>query len=102
MPEFEIVPRLHFVTRDTWKANPKYPRLGNRVARKVRTHVIIHHTVKVDRSDDTPNIWERKSDIFKMMRELQVMRGRDLGFDVPYNFVAFLKAQGDSLYICEG
>jgi hypothetical protein len=100
MPEFDIVPGLHVVTRDTWGANPNHPRRGAKVARNRRTHVIIHHTVMVD-SDDTPNIWERKRDIFKMMRRLQVTRP-DLGLDVPYNFVAFLSANNDGLHICEG
>jgi len=100
MPKFEIVPGLRVVTRDAWGANGNYPRLGAKVARSRRTHVFIHHTVMVD-TDDTPNIWDRDADIFKMMRRLQTVRAEDLGADVPYNFVAFL-TKGGGLTICEG
>lgn len=102
MPKFDIVPGLRVVTRDTWGANVNHPRLGATVPRSRRTHVFIHHTVMIDKSDATPNIWERESDVFKMMRTLQTVRAADLGADVPYNFVAFCTRANNGLTICEG
>lgn len=102
MPKFDIVPGLRFVTRDSWGANAAHPRLGAKVARTKRTHVFIHHTVMIDTADETPNIWDRETDIFKMMRRLQTVRAADLGADVPYNFVAFFTKANNGLTICEG
>lgn len=99
MATFEIVPNLIFVSRNDWGPNTNLPRLGGMVDRKARTHVIIHHTVTPER-DATPNLWESESNIFKCMRRLQTIRP-DLGFDVPYNFVAFFFGE-KGLYICEG
>lgn len=101
MPRFEIVPGLQFVSRDTWGARAELPRLGRRVARSRRTHVIAHHTVLGDTGDQSPNLWESLPEIYKNMRRLQVVRADDLGADVPYNFVAFLFRNG-GLVICEG
>lgn len=101
MAKFDIVPGLTFVSRSTWGADPARPRLGAKVARTARTHVFIHHTVRVDK-DATPCIWESEGEIFGEMKGLQICRP-DLGLDVPYNFVAFLTAlNGGGLYICEG
>ena len=100
--KFEIVPGLVFVPREDWKADQTLPRLGHRVTRSRRTHVICHHTVMTDTSDESPNIWETEAEIFKMMRSLQVVRRNDLGADVPYNFVAFFFRRSRKLYVCEG
>ena len=102
MPKFEIAPGLVFVDRKGWHADVELPRKGRKVARSRRTHVIIHHTVVVDELDDTPNLWERETSIFKNMRKLQVIRREDLGADVPYNFVAYCVKKNNGLYICEG
>lgn len=101
MPKFDIVPGLKFVSRESWKPNNKHPRLGKKVARSNRTHVIVHHTVGTDKGDTSPNIWENEKEIFSTMRNLQTSRP-DLGLDVPYNFVAFLTPLNDGLYVCEG
>lgn len=101
MAKFDIVPTLTFADRSAWGANSKYPRLGHRVPRAQRTHIIIHHTVMPD-PDATKNLWETEQEVFQMMRRLQTIRS-DLGLDVPYNFVAFLmNTLVPSLYICEG
>lgn len=101
MAKFEIVPGLTFVSRSSWGADSAHPRLGHSVPRTDRTHVFIHHTVRVDK-DSTPSIWENEGEIFAEMRKLQTCRP-DLGLDVPYNFVAFMTSKGGkNLYICEG
>lgn len=100
MVAFDIMPGLRFAPRDSWGANPAHPRLGVKVPRSKRTHVFVHHTVMVD-ADTTPNIWESEAEIFSMMRKIQTCRP-DLGLDVPYNFVAFMSATNDGLYVCEG
>jgi hypothetical protein len=100
MAQFDIVPGLTFVTRSSWGADAELPRLGQRVARGIRTHVFAHHTVIID-NDTTPNIWESENEVFAMMRRLQTTRP-DLGLDVPYNFVVFLTAMNNGLYVCEG
>ncbi len=99
MAIFEIVPNLVFISRSEWASNINLPRLGGKVDRSDRTHVIIHHTVTPD-SDETPNVWENHDEILVRMRKLQVIRP-DLGLDVPYNFVAFVM-DDDKLVICEG
>ena len=99
MARFSIAPHLNFFSRSEWVTDSNLPRLGGRVPRSERTHVFIHHTVTPD-SDSTPNIWETEAEMKKRMRGLQTIRP-DLGLDVPYNFVAFLMANGD-LNICEG
>lgn len=99
MARFEISSNLVFADRREWVSNTTLPRLGALVPRDWRTHVFIHHTVTPD-SDDTPNIWEDEKAAFARMRVLQITRP-DLGFDVPYNFVAFIMKNGD-LLICEG
>lgn len=102
MAKFEIVPGLSFVDRKGWGADASLERLGRKVARSSRTHVVIHHTVLGDTSDDSPNLWNRESDIFRNMRRLQTVRAQDLGADVPYNFVAYFVARNNGLMICEG
>ena len=81
MAKFEIAPRVTYVDRVGWGARTDIPRLGNKVARNIRTHVIIHHTVIID-SDATPNLWETESEVFEKMKRLQTIRP-DLGDDVP-------------------
>lgn len=100
MTTFSIAPGLTVIDRKGWRADGRRPRLGRKVARGRRTHVIVHHTTMVDRSDTSPNIWETTNEITLAMRALQVVRADDLGADVPYNFVAFLVPDG--LVICEG
>lgn len=100
MADFEIVPGLRFISRAAWGADANLGRLGRKVARDNRTHVFIHHTTMID-SDDSPNIWETDTEVFAMMRRLQVVRRADLGADVPYNFVVFLMQNG-KVIICEG
>lgn len=101
MAQFTIAPRVTYVDRAGWDARQDRPRLGHRVPRADRTHVIIHHTVIVDQ-DATPNLWETEDEIFRKMRQLQTIRP-DLGEDVPYNFVVFLMhTDPASIYICEG
>ena len=100
MTTFEISPGLRFADRVAWGADTSLPRLGHKVGRTKRTHVIIHHTVTPDSSDSSPNIWETDKEVFKQMQKLQTIRPK-LGKDVPYNFVAFLLKNGQVL-ICEG
>lgn len=100
MARFAIVPGLTFASRSEWGPKEMYPRLGRKVARSNRTHVFIHHTCGMDK-DETPNIWESEDEIFATMRHLQTCRP-DLGFDVPYNFIAFMMEADRGLYICEG
>jgi len=100
MARFEIFPGRTFVSRSDCAPKSAYPRLGRTVARSDRTHVFIHHTCGMDK-DETPNIWEDESEVFATMRHLQTFRP-DLGFDVPYNFVAFMTKADRGLYICEG
>lgn len=97
----ELAPGLRLAPRSAWGANARYPRLGYNVARTKRTHVFIHHTVMIDRDDATKNIWESDAEIFANMRQLQTVRGPDLGYDVPYSFVAYIGPDG-GLTICEG
>jgi hypothetical protein len=99
---FEIVPGLVVVPREDWGADNALPRLGNKVPRSRRTHVICHHTVMPDNSDTSPNIWETEREMFSMMRRLQVVRRKELGADVPYNFVVFFSSTRSKVYICEG
>lgn len=99
MTAFTIIPNLTFVPREDWQPKDD-PRLGAKVDRDNRTHVIIHHTVMEDESDKSPHIWESHKEISQNMREVQTSRP-DLGLDVPYNFVAYL-VPGDGLVICEG
>lgn len=99
MAKFSIVPNLNFFSRDEWVSNTNLPRLGRKVDREDRTHVIIHHTVTPD-ADSTPNAWETEDELIERMRKLQVIRP-DLGMDVPYSFVAFLMKDG-GLNIFEG
>ncbi len=101
MAKFEILPGLTFADRAGWGADDSLPRLGHRVPREDRTHVIIHHTVTPDASDTSPNLWETEREIFRLMRRLQSIRP-DLGMDVPYNFIVFLMKPGCRVVICEG
>ena len=101
MARFEILPGLTFVDRQGWGAKKSFPRMGHRVPRAKRTHVIIHHTVVTDRSDTSPAVWETLREIYRNMRRLQTIRP-DLGNDVPYNFVVYLMARKSGIVICEG
>ena len=78
MAKFEIASGLTFADRKGWGADDSIPRLGHRVGRTKRTHVIIHHTVTPDTSDTSPNVWETTDEAFKMMKRLQTIRP-DLG-----------------------
>jgi hypothetical protein len=101
MAKFDIASRVTYVDRAGWSARQDKPRIGHRIPREDRTHVIIHHTVIVD-NDATPNLWETENEIFKKMRQLQTVRP-DLGEDVPYNFVVFLMNTVPTLiFVCEG
>ena len=101
MAKFEIVPGLTFADRRAWGPNPAHPRLGNKVDRDARNHIIIHHTDMIDTSGNTPNLWDSEAEAFAMMRQLQTVRP-DLGFDVPYNFIVFLMSDPGKVMICEG
>lgn len=101
MARIVITPGVTYLDRQGWGADPRYPRLGDKVPREVRTEVIIHHTVMVDR-DTTKNLWETEAEVRAQMRRLQTIRP-DLGNDVPYNFVIFLiNTTPPSIYVCEG
>ena len=89
MAKFEILPGLIFVDRKGWGAKSSFPRLGHRVSRSKRTHVILHHTVVSDRSDTSPVVWETLPEIYRNMRRMQTIRP-DLGNDVPYSFLVYL------------
>lgn len=95
----EIAPGIIYLTRQDWGAHAAYPRLGGRIAPADRVEAIHHHTVIID-NDATPNLWETLDEVKAKMRQLQVIRP-DLGLDVPYNFVAFLMADG-TIVLCEG
>jgi len=75
------------------------PRLGFSVPRAGRTELFIHHTVAID-SDSSPIQWETLAEIKAHMLRLQTIRP-DLGNDVPYNFVAFIRPDW-TLTVCEG
>lgn len=100
MTAFHITPTLRFVSRSGWGASAKYPRLGHTVARHLRSHVFVHHTVMIDRGDATKNVWEGDDEIFANMRTLQTVRGKDLGYDVPYSFVVYITPT--ETVVCEG
>lgn len=102
MAKFEIIPGLTFVDRSGWNASKSHPRLGRKVSRNKRTHVIVHHTVLNDADDKSPNIWETISEVYQNMRKLQTIRKETLGADVPYNFVAYFMAKKNGVVICEG
>ena len=85
--------------RADWGADPNLPRRGHALGPLLRTEVFIHHTVIID-VDDTANEWESLEDVRSKMRQLQLIRP-DLGWDVPYNIVAFCMSGGD-LAFCEG
>lgn len=101
MAKFDIAPGVTYLDRNSWGSRRDIPRLGRIVPRNSRTKVIIHHTVIVD-SDTTKNFWETEDEVIQKMKQLQTIRP-DLGKDVPYNFVVFLKnAPTPSIYVCEG
>ncbi len=101
MAKFDILPGLTFVDRKGWGAKSTFPRLGHKVPRRNRTHVIMHHTDMSDTNDTSPILWETLSEVYRHMRRLQTIRP-DLGNDVPYNFLVFLMARNNSMVICEG
>ncbi|MBE9030153.1 N-acetylmuramoyl-L-alanine amidase [filamentous cyanobacterium LEGE 11480] len=102
MAKFQIANRVTYADRRGWGADSKYPRRGYRVNRKDRETIFIHHTVIVD-NDVTKNQWETEAEVFSKMRQLQIIRQKDLGSDVPYNFVVFLmNTNPASIYVCEG
>jgi hypothetical protein len=94
----QITPSLLYLTRRDWGALTSIPRLGWPVAKALRTHGIMHHTVVID-DDATPNLWESMGEVEDKMRQLQTIRP-DLGDDVPYNHVGFL--MDSRLVVCEG
>lgn len=102
----QISPRVLYLERADWGANPRYPRLGGPEAglalipRERRVYNIVHHTVLVDSSDRSPNIWEDLEWAKLKMLRLQTIRP-DLGDDVPYNFVGMFRPRGE-LLVCEG
>lgn len=101
MAKIDIAPGVTYLDRDSWSADPNFPRRGDIVPRSYRDRVFIHHTVIVD-SDPSKNLWETESDVINQMQKLQTIRP-DLGYDVPYNFVVFLmNTKTPSIYVCEG
>lgn len=90
---------INFLYREDWDRG-HLPHLGNWVPAAQRTGVIFHHTVAVD-PDETPNVWEDLDEIREFMQRLQLIDPPRLGADVPYNFVAFLRADG-SLTLAHG
>ena len=98
----QLSENLTLFSRADWGADTSLPRRGHRVARDARTHVICHHTVMPDGSDNSPNVWETEAEVFNMMRRLQIVRRKDLGADVPYNFVVFLMRKTGNVFVCEG
>ena len=88
-----------YLTRAEWGARTDLPRLGEAIDPNQATHAFIHHVVAIDHGDDSPNVWETDAECFGRMRGLQTARP-DLGNDVPYSFVAFLRE--DHVLICEG
>lgn len=87
------------LNRADWGADTNYPRRGHHIGPLRRTEVIIHHTVIVDR-DVSHNEWESLDEVTFWMKRLQTIRPK-LGYDVPYNIVAFCMNNGD-LALCEG
>lgn len=94
-----ITPRVSYMERSDWD-NSGQPRLGYSVARSVRTELIVHHTVAIDNNDGSPLVWETDAEVINHMRLLRTIRP-DLGLDVPYNFVAFMRPNL-TLTVCEG
>lgn len=101
-----ITRRVLYLGREDWGADPAVTRLGGPEVGQAlvpgdrRVHAIYHHTVVIDDSDRSPNVWEDLEWVKIKMWRLQKIRP-DLGYDVPYNFVAFLQPSG-ALAICEG
>lgn len=91
---------MMILSREDWGADPKLPRKGHQIGASKRTEVFIHHTVIPD-NDATRNEWENLDEVRAKMRILQTIRRKDLGTDVPYNFVAFCMADGE-LVLGEG
>ena len=87
------------IGRAEWGADTRLPRRGHLIGALRRTEVYVHHTVIVD-VDATANEWETLDEVKSNMRRLQHIRP-DLGFDVPYNMVAFCMSDGE-LALCEG
>ena len=85
--------------RIDWKADTDYSRRGHHIGPQRRTEVVVHHTVIAD-ADNSRNEWVTLDAVKLWMRRLQVIRP-ELGFDVPYNVVAFCMSDGD-LVLCEG
>src|SRR3990167_10665763 len=96
-----IAPGVLYLTRADWGADPALPRLGEPlVPRNTRIYDLTHHTVVIDSSDQSPNVWEDLEWVKIKMWRLQTIRP-DLGLDVPYNFLAFLPPHGE-LAVCGG
>lgn len=101
----QITPRVLYLDRNDWGANPQHPRLGGPEAgyalipRLERRWNIVHHTVGVD-NDATKNVWENLDEVKKNARFIQTVRP-DLGADVPYNFLKYLMSDY-TVVICEG
>ncbi len=87
------------IGRAEWGVDKELPRRGHLIGALRRTEVYVHHTVIVD-ADATANEWETLDEVKSNMRRLQRIRP-DLGFDIPYNIVAFCMSDGE-LALCEG
>jgi len=85
--------------RADWGADVNFPRRGHHIGPLRRTGVFIHHTVIVD-NDVSRNEWESLYEVKFWMKRLQTIRP-NLGYDIPYNMVAFCMSNGD-LALCEG
>lgn len=83
-----------------WWDNSGAPRLGEAVSPAQRRELFVHHTVAIDH-DPTPLQWETDAEIIDYMRRLRTVRATDLGPDIPYNFVAFIRPNW-SLTVVEG
>jgi hypothetical protein len=102
MAKVNIAPGVTYLDRESWYADSNLGRLGRIVPRSYRDRVFIHHTVIIDDSDPSKNLWETESEVIQQMQKLQTIRP-DLGYDVPYNFVIFLmNTNPPSIYVCEG
>ncbi len=107
-------PRVLFVDRNGWGADPELQRLGYMVTRDgslvadKKTKWLHHHDVIVLPNDPTPNVYENLVECFLRGRRLQTIRPdlvpeslRGQTSDVPYNEMLFPMLDG-GLVILEG